>query len=234
MTWTIADVIERTAISFSRNWVALVLGNLVATLISLLPVTLCAAVVVPPLIKAAQSGQPGQLALANSIVPLLLSFAASLVLSCLFAPALSRMALAAARGERPRVGQVFDFRRAGTFLGAGLLTGLAVMAASLLLFVPGIIVGLALSLVSFFVVDDPRLGATDALEASWMAMRGQKLRLFGLLLIAGIVSWILQTIFGLTVWFAPLQLALALVWTPISTLGLAQVYLTRRRPTPAQ
>jgi hypothetical protein len=231
MTWTIGDVLEQTVRSFGRNWVALVVGNLVATLISFLPMALCAAVVVPPLIRAAQSDHIDQLALTSAIAPLVLSFLATLVLSCLFAPALSRMALAAARGEQPRVGQVFDFRRAGTFLGAGLLTGLAVMAASLLLVVPGIIVALALSLVSFFVVDDPRLGATGALEASWAAMRGHKLRLFGLVMVAAVANWLMQTIFGVTVWLAPLQLALALAWTPFVTLGLAQVYL-RARPQP--
>ena len=42
MTWTIGDVLEQTVRSFGRNWVALVVGNLVATLISFLPMALCA------------------------------------------------------------------------------------------------------------------------------------------------------------------------------------------------
>ena len=54
------------------------------------------------------------------------------------------MALSAARGGRPRLGEVFDFSRAGTYLGAGFLSGLAVFAGSLLLVVPGIIVAMAL------------------------------------------------------------------------------------------
>ena len=228
MSWTISDVIERTLGSFGRNWVALVVGNLVAMLIAFLPAGLCAAIVLPPLYKQAQSGGPGELVVVGSVAPLFLSVLASLVLSCLFAPALSRMALAAARGERPRVAQVFDFRRAGTLLGAGFLSALAVMGATLLFIVPGIIVGVALSLVSFFVVDDARLDAFDALRASREATRGHRLRLFGLFVVAAAVNVALHEILQSSVWLAPFQLALALAWPPLMTLGLANVYLSSR------
>jgi len=234
MNWDISDVIRQTLRSFRNNWLALVIGNLVASLISFLPVGVCGAVVLPPLLKRVQEPDGGgELALASALFPLLLSALATIVLTCLFAPALSRMALAAARGQKPRVAEVFDFRRAGTFLGAGLLTGLAVIAGSLLLVVPGIIVAVALSLVSFFVVDDPRLGATDALEASWSATRGWRLQIFGLMLVAGLVDGLLSTIFKTTAWLAPLQLALTLAWPPLMTLGLAQVYVRIRPQAPA-
>lgn len=234
MTWTISDVIEDTSRSFAKSWVALVFGNLIAGLIIMLPVGLSALVAVPSLIKVAQAAQAGATVEfpTNAFGLLVFSFVPAFVLGIMFAPALSRMALAAARGESVRIGDVFDFRRAGTYFGAGLLTGLAVMAATLLLIVPGIIAALGLSMVSFFVVDDVRLGATDSLEASWNATRGHRLHLLGLLLLAAVANWILQTVFGLTVWLVPLQLALMLAATPFSTLLLAHVYLRVRPRSP--
>ncbi|MGZ3441424.1 MAG: hypothetical protein ACXVDD_18020 [Polyangia bacterium] len=226
MTWTISDVIPETLRSFGRNWVTLVVGNLVAMLIIFSPVIVCAAVTMPMIFaQAADQSQTHELVLGGTVIALLFAFIGTVVLGIMFAPALSRIALAAARGQHPRIRDVFDFRRAGTFFGAGLLSALAVMAGMVLLLVPGLIVAIALSFVSFYVVDKPALGATDAIEASWRTTRGHRLRLFGLMLVGALANGILNAIFGSTIWLAPLQIALSLVVGPISTLALAQVYL---------
>lgn len=232
MPWTIGDVITETFRAFTRNWVTLVVGNLVVGLIAMLPLALWGAVtLVPLLLKANQPGGPGELFVASMVGSGLLAFVATLVLAILFAPAMSRLALAAARDERPRLSAIFDFRRARTFVGAGFLAALAIFGATLLLIVPGIIVALGLAFVSFFVVDDASLGVTASLRASWNASRGHRLHLFGLVLIGLVANWFLETVFGLSAWLAPLQLAFTLVSTPLWTLVLAQVYL-RIRPQP--
>ena len=233
MTWTISDVISATFRSFGRNWVTLVVGNLVAMLIAFAPLIVSAAITMPMLFAhAGKPGGPGELVVGTTIVVMLLAFVAAFVLLIMFAPALSRIALAAARDERPLIRDVFDFQRAGTFLRAGFLSSLAIAGAMLLLIVPGIIVALALLFVSFYVVDKPGLGATDALAASWNVTRGHRLRLLGLVLVGGIAHVLLHALFATSVVFAPLQLALSLVVGPITTLALAQVFV-RLEPRPS-
>lgn len=232
MTWTIGDVIAQTFRFFARNWVTLVVGNLLAIVIGSAPLVLWAAVTLAPLYaKLAAGGTPREVVLATVAGSLALAGASSLVLWILFAPALSRIAVAAARDQRPRLADLFDFRRAGTFLGAGMLAAIAICGGTLLLIVPGIIAAIGLSLVSFFVVDEPALGALDALNASWRATRGHRLHLFGLLLVGAMANAILQTILGLSLYLTPLLVALMLVSTPLWTLALALVYL-RIRPQP--
>jgi uncharacterized membrane protein len=230
MPWTVSDVIEETFRAFGRNWVTLVVGNLIAGAIALAPVMLWAAVVVPPLL--ARTGQPDPSTLKVALGSMALAGVSSLVLWILFSPALSRIAIAAARGERPRIADVFDFQRAGSYLGTGLLVGVYACIGTLLFIVPGIIVAIGLSLAAFFVVDGPHnVGTLGAIEASWTATRGHRLPMFGLACLAGVINWILQTVFGLSVWLMPLQIALMLVATPLWTLSLAIIYL-RLRPQP--
>jgi hypothetical protein len=169
---------------------------------------------------------PHEIVLGGTVVVLVCGAIATIVLCIMFAPALSRIALAAARDQRPRIRDVFDFRRAGTFFGASLLTSLAIIAGMVLLLVPGIIVAIALSFVTFYVVDKPALGATDAIEASWKVTRGHRLQLFGLMFLAGITHGMLNAILGATVWTSPLRVALSLVIGPMCTLAMAQIYLS--------
>jgi hypothetical protein len=84
-----------------------------------------------------------------------------------------------------------------SFLAAGLLAGLSIGGATLLLIIPGIIVATGLAL-TFVVVVDRNLDALAALNASWAATRGNRLHLFGLIVIACVVSWLVSTIPGAT------------------------------------
>src|SRR5262249_31959774 len=124
-------------------------------------------------------------------VSVLVGCLVSLVLWLLFAPALARIALAAARGQRPRIADLFDFRRAGSLFVAALLSGLAIMGGFLLLIIPGFIALIGLGFVSFFVVDGPEdRGALDALRASWNATRGHRLHLFGFGVLYVLACWL--------------------------------------------
>lgn len=63
-------------------------------------------------------------------------------------------------------------------LVAGLLLSLAVGVGTILLIVPGIIVGCGLAMTFFIMVDDPDISGIDALQQSWNMMRGHKWNLF--------------------------------------------------------
>lgn len=69
----------------------------------------------------------------------------------------------------------------------GLLQGLAVFGGFLLLIIPGVIVFLGLSLVTYVVVDK-NLGYVDALKASWRITDGHKLDLFIFFFLCGLLN----------------------------------------------
>src|SRR5262249_44696453 len=148
MRWTIGDVVSETGRAFARSWPALVVGNLIIGVIAYGPVLATGMVVG---VWSAASGKRGDgwPFPPAALVPIGLSVVGALVVAILFAPALSRMALAAARGQQPRIADIFNFQRAGTYFVAALLSALAIFGGTLLLIVPGIIVAIGLSFASF-------------------------------------------------------------------------------------
>jgi hypothetical protein len=229
MPWTIEGVIRETLRAFRRDWVALVFGNLFAILIAMSPLLVCLAInLLPMAVWPSYKDHPSVLVIVTTTIP---SVIGTIWLAILFGPAPACLALASLTDERPRIKDIFDFRRGGTFWATEILGGLVVGGACLLLIVPGIIAMVGLVLAPFFVVDGPReLTAGEALRASWNATRGHKLQLFGLALLATVAHWVVESIFGLSNWLFPLQIALALVWTPLATVGLAAVYMRLRPP----
>jgi hypothetical protein len=224
--WTIGEMFNLTFRRFGESWTTLVVANLIAGAISFTPLVLWAIVSVPTLILGLRNGQqPSELLVGGVMGSMGLALVATIVLSLLFAPALARITLAAARGQRPRITDVFVFSRAGTLFVAALLVGLCVAAGMILLIVPGIIVALGLCFVSFFVVDGEPMGATDALSACWRATRGHRLHLFGLFLLVGLVNGVAQAILGATVFLAPLQIVFMLVVGPLTSVLSALIYM---------
>ncbi len=73
----------------------------------------------------------------------------------------------------------------------------------ILLIVPGIILGLGLSMAYFVMIDKPELGVIDTLKESWRIMKGNKTKLLGLNLrfipwaILGVLCLIIGVIFVL-------------------------------------
>ncbi|MCH5235168.1 MAG: DUF975 family protein [Muribaculaceae bacterium] len=84
------------------------------------------------------------------------------------------------------------FERFVDTLVAGLLLSLAVGFGTLLLIVPGIIVGCGLSMTFFIMVDDPNISGIDALQQSWNMMSGHKWDYFCLMF--RFIGWILLSI----------------------------------------
>lgn len=114
-------------------------------------------------------------------------------------------ALALSRGQRPRLGQIFEgFRQFGVALGAYLLMTLFVLLWSLLLIIPGIIAAFAYSQIFYIIAEEPGIGPLQAIRKSKELMRGNKWKLFCLQL--RFIGWWLLCIltFGIGIlWLAP-------------------------------
>lgn len=84
------------------------------------------------------------------------------------------------------------------------LVGLVVMAGFLLLFIPGIILSFAYSMVPYLLVKHPELSAVETLKASRTMMKGHKFDYFYLCL--SFIGWIFLGIFTLGIgyfWLIP-------------------------------
>tara|TARA_B110000438_G_C15811296_1_gene649774 strand:- start:685 stop:1293 length:609 start_codon:yes stop_codon:yes gene_type:complete len=99
---------------------------------------------------------------------------------------------------------IFDgFKSLGKSLGVYFLMILLVLFGIVLLIVPGIILGLGLSMAYFVMIDKPELGVVDTLKESWKIMKGNKTKLFGLSLrfipwaILGFLCFVIGIIFVL-------------------------------------
>jgi uncharacterized membrane protein len=143
------------------------------------------------------------------------------VLSAYLQSGLLHVYLSAARGGAVNVGDLFSGRNFLALLGANFLLGLAVIVGFVFCIIPGIFLGLAFSMTSFFVVD-AGMGPIRAMEASWQVTKGQKLSILG---------------FG----FAAMLVALAgilacgvgvLVASPVIGIGLTIIYLRLSGQTP--
>lgn len=117
--------------------------------------------------------------------------------------------------ESTRVQDLWFPRPFWRFLGAGILTMLAVLAGLVLLIVPGIIVAIALSFTFYFIIDKD-FGPIEALKASWSTTKGKWLKLLGLML----------TLAGLNILGALALLVGLVVTVPVSMLAMVHAYRT--------
>src|SRR4051812_13315112 len=152
MHWTMEQIFGDALRAFRRNWLTLTLAPIVIGLIGMLPAGTWA---VGTFLTGYLRGQGAFKPSTFAWVMLLPSIMGSLLLLLLFGPAMTRMSLAALRDQRPRLSDIFDFRRAGTFMLASLAMGLIVFSGFICLIVPGWIALTGLVLVPFFVLDGP-------------------------------------------------------------------------------
>jgi hypothetical protein len=139
----------------------------------------------------------------------------NLLLNAFFQVGLIRIGLAAARGQAPQFGDLFSGgSRLFPLLGALILTGIGVFFGFVLLIVPGVILGLGLSLTNYYVVDQ-KMGPIDAMKASWAATTGSKGKIF----LFGLVTMLLM-IGGYLACCVGICVAL-----PVAMLGFATIYL---------
>jgi len=104
------------------------------------------------------------------------------------------------------------------YLGAGILTGLCVLAGLILLIIPGIIVGLMLMFVKYLVIER-NLSPVAALKESNRITKGHKWPLLGLLAMVILLNLIGALLIGVGL----------LVSVPVTMLALVHAYRTLER-----
>ncbi|WP_199693435.1 hypothetical protein, partial [Sorangium cellulosum] len=137
------------------------------------------------------------------------------VISSYFAGGLSLLLLKVARGQP----YAFNDILAGgqwfvPILGAQILTSIAVFVGAIFLIVPGVILGLGLSMTTMCIVDK-NLGTIDAMKESWRITTGHKggIFVYALLAFALMLGGMLACCLG------------TIVAAPITALGYAYIYL---------
>jgi hypothetical protein len=136
----------------------------------------------------------GQAASAGAPWPLLaVMFVLGIMLTTLEYAVFGHMALSAMRGERVDFWQACRaaLSRLFTLIAVGLLTVIAVAFGLVLLILPGIYIGLGLSM-AFMVVMAEGQGAMASLKRSWRLADGLRPRIFGLLLVWALLNAVLS------------------------------------------
>ena len=125
--------------------------------------------------------------------------------------------LSIARSGRPRFEEVFSgFNAFVRNMAIGLLVALAVGLGTLLLIIPGIILGVGLSMAYYIAIDRPELDAPDVLKASWELVwkGGHFWKVLGFMLLAALLTLLGLLCFGVGVLFT----------TPMVLVGQAALY----------
>ena len=105
----------------------------------------------------------------------------SLVLAGPLAVGVAYFSFAVIRGETPHFFQLFEgFNVFGKSFLANLCYSLLVIVGFVLLIIPGIIVGLALSMTFFVMADRSELSFSECLNESWNLTSGYRFKLLGL------------------------------------------------------
>lgn len=131
---------------------------------------------------------------------------------------LTRMYIAVARGQPADLSLLTSgLDRVWTVLGAAVLVAAAAFGGTLLLFIPGMIIGLGLQMTTFLAVDT-KLGAVDCVRASWRIMDGHKLSYFAMMFLLGMINLvgIIPCGLGLLVTIPLTFVSIAIVYTRVS------------------
>ncbi|HLK37634.1 MAG TPA: hypothetical protein VKU41_12830 [Polyangiaceae bacterium] len=167
--WSTGEVFPLAWARFKEAWPALVLSYFIATFATNV-VSQAPNLIV--LIAGLDPRSGAGLAVRGA------SLLVALPLSVFLQVGLTRIWLATARGEAPRVEQLFSGAdRLLPMLGYLVLFGLAVCLGLVFFIVPGVILAVGLGFGQYYVVDT-NLGPVDALKASWEATRGQRGEIF--------------------------------------------------------
>lgn len=131
--------------------------------------------------------------------------------------------LRTARGGTPDVGDLFTAFRGDYWQAvlAGLLMSVLIGLGTALLIVPGVIAAVRLAWVPYLVLDE-RLGAVDAIKASWERTRGYGMTIFVLWLLA--IPIVLLGLLALGV-----GVILSLMWIQMASAVLYAAVATRDR-----
>ncbi|GCD08509.1 DUF975 family protein [Clostridium tagluense] len=112
----------------------------------------------------------------------------------------SRFFLNLIRNTNPKVQDVFmGFKYFFETFLLNLLMGIFILLWTLLLIIPGIVVGLSYAMAYYILIDNPELSAMDAINRSKDMMDGQKWKLFSLYL--SFVGWFILCLLTLGIGF---------------------------------
>ncbi len=219
--WEIGEVLGGAWSAFEANW-GVLLGTLllsgIAIYVVVFAVGFAAAFVFHG--QFAEFGSPGmepRLGLGFFGVQLTTTVVTYLI-EAYIAVGYWRLAIAAARGERPTLATFFSGGgRYLTMLLLMIVQGLGTFVGFIFFIVPGIILALGW-LVSPALVADTELSAIGSLKTSWAISRGHKMNLFlfGLVLMLLNVAGALPCGLGLLVTAPMSAVALAIVYTRMS------------------
>ena len=212
--WRIGELFDIGWRTFVANWAVLLCAPVFASTVAMIPGLL-------------------SFALFRGNVALLVTLGALglFVSSCLllfFYVGLTRIALAATRGERPSFALLFSGGPITVpYILSALIVGVIVELGTLLFIVPGLILLAGLLLTPFYVVEE-NLGPLEAMRASWEATRGHKRRIALFLLASAAAQTVGSLAFGLG----------SIVAQGVTLIGLTTIYTRLRgqaqRPPPAQ
>jgi uncharacterized membrane protein len=173
--WEIGEVISAAFEAFKANWVVLVFAHLLGGILAAVPSFVPVILVASGAIEVESAEYWGIYGACMFVV---------FTVDAFLYVGLWRIALAAARGQRPEFALLFSGgSRFLAMFGTFWLLALTLGIGYALLVVPGVILGLGLYMAVLFVVDQ-NMGPIDAMKASWNATQGYKGRLFLFALLA--------------------------------------------------
>jgi uncharacterized membrane protein len=215
LRFEIGEVLSGAWEVFTRQWLPLCVGMLLVGLFVAVPVFALYMVTVGAFMVATVGDAPEATIVLAAGAAMFGMTLAMMLLIPLFMGRLLRMTLTAVRGSTPAVGDLFKGEmRYGSMLALMLLQTMVIGLGYLFFVVPGVILALGLHFSAFLVIDR-RMGAVDAMKASWQLTSGRKGQVFGVVLVFGLIS--------AACGFVPL--AGNFVGSSLMMLGLSIVYL---------
>lgn len=177
LPWTPSEVVSAAWKRFNTSWLVLIGAYVVSAILgNVISYGVQITIVVAHLDKTTLGS--------------VLSLGGTLLSVCTFSfflVGLWRLFLDAARNRPLRFGLIFmGGDRWLPLLGLQFLLGVVVVLGLILFIVPGVILGLGLSLSQFYVVDAD-MGPIDAMRASWEATKGQRGQVFVLALLSFLI-----------------------------------------------
>lgn len=179
---------------FTRHWAPLCVGMLIVGLVVAVPFIVVYIGGMAVMIGASEAARAGGDPEAGAMIGIVFAgiMVAAMMLMFLVSPIftarLMRMSMTAVRGGTPAVGDLFKGEmRYGSMLGLMFLQTFAIFLGYLLFIVPGVILAIGLHF-SVFLVVDRRMGAVEAMKASWALTRGKKGEVFVVMMLFGLVA----------------------------------------------
>ncbi len=160
-----------------------------------IPLAVFGAIVGPGVATGVMTGTGSPFA---SISLALLFVVATVAASSMLQAALIRATVEHLNDRKPNIGDCLQtaIRAFLPILGVGLLSGLGIALGAMLLVVPGLILMVMWSIATPALIEE-RLGITESLGRSRALTSGSRWSIFGLLIVAGIVGYVFQLVFGL-------------------------------------